>query len=194
MTRIHRNTLIVLFACILMWLGTITIVAQDETEEPIPTVEATAEVTVEPVPVVEPAPVEDGTVDSNIVVLISTISSIVAVTVIAGVSVFRSGGTAQAAIKASAEKGVRTLIGNEGLTSTIETRLLSIPQAQRNWLIELVNLASPLTDTSTISKDAAQWIVNVVDGNPATGAIVAQGSRATQETIQAKPDVGEAMG
>jgi regulator of protease activity HflC (stomatin/prohibitin superfamily) len=154
--------------------------AQDATE--VPTVEVAVEA--------EP----DVTVDSSIMILLTTGFSILAVTIVSGIAVFRSGGTAQEAIKAGAEKGVRSLIGNEGLSSTVENRLLAIPQAQRNWLMELVNLASPLTDTSTISTDAAQWIVNVLDGNLETGAIVAQSTRDTMTTIQDKPDTTETVG
>jgi hypothetical protein len=177
-----RSTLAILILMLILSMATF---AQD-TPEPAPTVEAPAEATViVEVPVEVPVPVEDVTVDSNIVVLISMISSIFAVTVIAGVSVFRSGGTAQAAIKAGAEKGVRSLISSEGLSGTVENRLLAIPQAQRNWLMELVNLASPITDTSTISKDAAQWIKNVLDGNALTGAIPFTASSTSESFIQA---------
>ena len=94
-------------------------------QEATPTVETPVEVTDE-------VPVDTVTLDSDIVVLITSVVSIVAVVFMAGLTIIKSGGTAQEAIKAGAEKGVRTLIANEGVSGTIETRLLSIPQKQRD--------------------------------------------------------------
>jgi hypothetical protein len=155
--------------------------AQDETPEVVSTVTT----------VIEETPTAEDTgafaIDESIMMLLSTLFSVLGVTVIAGISVYRNGGNVKDALRASAESGLRGILTNEGLSGTIETRLLSIPQKQRDWLIELVNLTSPLTDTSTISTDAATWVRNVLDGNLETGAIVAQSTRDTFETIDDKP-------
>lgn len=160
--------------------------AQDETGEPKSTAEATAEVTVEPVPVVEPAPTETVVIiDSSIVNLIQSIVSILSVVGVSVWTVTRMGGTTKEAIKAGTTTGVRGVISDTGLSTTIEERLNAIPQQYRNFLMQFVNLASPITDTATITRDAAQWIKNVLDGNAETGAVPFTASSASENFLQA---------
>jgi hypothetical protein len=109
--------------------------------------------------------------DTNSMMLITALISILAVSIIAGVAVLSSGGTAKEAVRSGATKGIRGIIGNEQLSATVEARLNAIPQDKREYLLQLIDLATPITDTSQISKDAHQWIRNVLDGNTETGAI-----------------------
>lgn len=121
-------------------------------------------------------------IDPNLLLLLS----IIAPTLIAVVAVWRSSGNVNQAITA----GINRSISNPQLATTIETRLSAIPQDKRQFLIDLVDLASPITDTSSISKDAAQWIKNMLDGNAATGAINPALPAPTQPTVtvSAEPD------
>lgn len=155
-------------AILILILGlSFPVFAQDETP--------TSETLVTETPVTEPTPADDtpilADVDNDIVMLISSLVSIVAVVGMAMFTVSRMGGTTKEALLAGVERGTRTLISDEGLSTTVEQRLNAIPQQYRNFLMELVNLASPITETSIISKDASKWLHNVLDGNLETGAV-----------------------
>jgi hypothetical protein len=163
--------------------------AQD-TAEPIPTAEVPIVATEVPILAVEtPATNESFAISSSVMTLIMFVIGMGGMVTVSVMSVHNSGGTAKEALKAGAVSGIRGLISNPDLSGTIETRLLAIPEAQRKWVIELVNLASPITSTSTISADAAQWIKNVMDGNPDTGAVLAQ---STLDMIDTKAIQNEA--
>lgn len=105
-------------------------------------------------------------IDPNLVSIIS----ILAMALVSGIAVWRKRGD----IQAGATQSIRDIIGNEALSTSVEARLSAIPVNNRNAIIEFVEMASPLTDTTTISKDAAQWIQNMLDGNVATGAIASK--------------------
>lgn len=138
--------------------------------------------------------------DPNTIVLITTLISILAVSTIAGVAVIKSGGTAKEAIRSGTDKAIRGIIGNEDLSTTVERNLSAIPQDKRNAVIEFIEMATPLTDKSTISKDAAQWIQNMLDGKVETGAVAApsvlkQTVEMVRQRIEGKPvNDAEAVG
>jgi hypothetical protein len=93
--------------------------------------------------------------------------SILAMALVSGIVAWRKGGD----IQAGATKSTYGIIGNETLSTTVETRLSAIPQDKRDFVLQFIDMVTPITDTNVVSKDAAQWMKNMLDGNPQTGAI-----------------------
>lgn len=79
-------------------------------------------------------------------------------------------------VKLSATTGVQGVIGSEGISTSVEAGLSHIPESLRKAMVSIVDVFDPFTATteSNLDNQTQQWIRNVLDANPETGAVSVQ--------------------
>lgn len=78
--------------------------------------------------------------------------------------------------KLTAAGSVQGIISSAEVSQSVETGLNHIPESLRNVLASIVDVFDPLTATtqSDLDNRTQQWIKNMLDADPATGAVVVE--------------------
>jgi hypothetical protein len=84
-----------------------------------------------------------------------------------------SGKNAVEAAKAGGESAVRGIISNKPISEWGEDRLNHVPASIRNAMTAIVDVFDPATAStqSDLDNKTQEWIRNLLDGNPETGAV-----------------------
>ncbi len=105
--------------------------------------------------------------------LILAIVSIVTLGLLGGLAVWRTSGDTRQAITEGGRISLRNAIANPALSTAIEARLTALPPAILDSVNRVLDVFDPLTDATvdTLDNDTKQWLKNLTDSNPDTGAI-----------------------
>jgi hypothetical protein len=124
------------------------------------------------VPAFAQEPDSGATVDTTAVIIgaFVTVGVMALGVIFAAVS---SGKNAVDAAKAGGESAVRGIISNKPISEWGEDRLSHVPASIRNALTAVVDVFDPATarTESDLDNKTQEWIRNLLDGNPETGAV-----------------------